>query len=210
MDHKCDETGAFTDTANYVDHIAECTNISVGYYDAHSSTERVNVDYLLKLRDAICKIDIAKLVEKRKPGENTPRYPVTNYHDDYSYGRHWRKEENRPAGGYTANELDCIYGFSSWMKYFEYDFVSTYWLKRKGVTLPKVTSKGKKDLGVTKGWSKDVRYTRIEYLDIARLVKDNPKLIADMLESLNVEPDFIKDYVNVNGGFTLEEFYGYY
>lgn len=212
MDHKCDETGAFTDTASYVDHIAECTNISVGYYDAHCPSERVNMDYLFKLRDAICKIDVAKLVEKRKPGENTSRYPISNYSDNYSYGysnRHWRKEENRPEGGFTGNELDCIYGYSSWMKYFEYDYVSTYWIKRKGITLPKVTKTNKKDLGVTKGWGKSTRYTRAEYLDVARLVKDNPKLIADMLEDLGVEAPYIKDYISVNGGLTLEDFYGY-
>src|SRR5208283_3170088 len=34
-----DDTGLFTDTANYDHLIPECSNLSVGYHDAHSSSE---------------------------------------------------------------------------------------------------------------------------------------------------------------------------
>jgi hypothetical protein len=212
MDHKCDETGSFTDTASYVDHIAECTNVSAGYYDAHCGNENVNVDYLFKLRDAICKIDISKLVEKRKPGENTSRYPVTSYYydDAWTYNRHWRREDQRPTGGFTGGELDAMYGYSSWTKYFEYDAHSTFWVQRKGVTIPpKLSRVVGKDSGVTKGWKKLTRYTRPEHSDVVRMIKENPMIIADMLESQGLEASFIKDYIYVNGGITPDEYYQY-
>ena len=39
MGHRPDSTGSFTDTANYDTIIPECTNLSVGYHNAHSARE---------------------------------------------------------------------------------------------------------------------------------------------------------------------------
>ena len=61
--------GVFTDTANYKGLIGECTNISVGYENAHSSKELLDIVYLRNLRDKLVSLDISKLVSKRKPGE---------------------------------------------------------------------------------------------------------------------------------------------
>ena len=36
---KTDTGGSFTDTANYTDIIPECTNLSCGYYNAHTQSE---------------------------------------------------------------------------------------------------------------------------------------------------------------------------
>lgn len=52
-----DPGGSFTDTKNYVAIIDDCTNVSVGYEHEHSSDERLNVDYLIALRDACAVID---------------------------------------------------------------------------------------------------------------------------------------------------------
>lgn len=51
-----DEGGIFTDTANYIGIIPECTNISVGYYDAHTTSESLNLTYLMHLRNAMIKV----------------------------------------------------------------------------------------------------------------------------------------------------------
>lgn len=48
-DWKADDTGTFTDTANYTHLIPECTNISVGYYDQHTKDEQQNVEFALDL-----------------------------------------------------------------------------------------------------------------------------------------------------------------
>lgn len=51
-----DDTGTFTDTANYARLIPECTNISVGYYDEHTKNEHLDVWHLTKLKDKVVEI----------------------------------------------------------------------------------------------------------------------------------------------------------
>jgi len=53
MDYKPDNTGSFTDTANYIDIIPECTNVSVGYNNEHSPNETLDVWHLESLRNAV-------------------------------------------------------------------------------------------------------------------------------------------------------------
>jgi hypothetical protein len=67
--HQPDPTGLFTDTANYVDLVGECTNVSVGYQDEHTPREMLNLDYLLALRDTLVTIDTRQLAFIRQPGE---------------------------------------------------------------------------------------------------------------------------------------------
>ena len=48
-----DDTGLFTDTANYRRIIPECTNVSVGYANEHSAEELLDTWHLALLRDAL-------------------------------------------------------------------------------------------------------------------------------------------------------------
>ncbi|BCM87820.1 hypothetical protein [Methylobacterium indicum] len=67
---KTDDTGRSTDTKQYIKLVSECTNISVGFDAEHTSRETLDVDHLIQLRDAMVKIDIARLViarDKTKP-----------------------------------------------------------------------------------------------------------------------------------------------
>jgi acetylornithine deacetylase/succinyl-diaminopimelate desuccinylase-like protein len=75
LQHRPDPTGVFTDTANYVDLVGECTNISVGYSDEHTPLETLNLDYLFRLRDALVSIDTRHLIRSRQPGETDPWLP---------------------------------------------------------------------------------------------------------------------------------------
>jgi transcriptional regulator with XRE-family HTH domain len=50
--------------------IAECTNISVGYYNEHRGTEMQNISYLKRLAEASVKVDWENLPIKRKVGYN--------------------------------------------------------------------------------------------------------------------------------------------
>jgi len=81
MGHRADSTGSFTDTANYDTIIPECTNLSVGYHNAHSARENQEIDYLLEFRDALIKVDWENLVTVRDPEE--VEYSNTGY---YGYG----------------------------------------------------------------------------------------------------------------------------
>lgn len=57
MGHELDPTGSFTDTANYAHLIPECTNVSAGYYNEHSSKETLDIDYVLELRGNLLAIN---------------------------------------------------------------------------------------------------------------------------------------------------------
>lgn len=81
MNHRADSTGSFTDTANYDTIIPECTNLSVGYHNAHSARENQEIDYLLKFRDALVNVDWENLVTARDPA--IPEYSSYGY---YGYG----------------------------------------------------------------------------------------------------------------------------
>lgn len=63
-----DDTGTFTDTANYTELIPECTNISVGYYDQHTKNERLCPEFLFRLLDALSDLDVSTLPIVRVPG----------------------------------------------------------------------------------------------------------------------------------------------
>ena len=47
-----DPTGVFTDSANFIEYVPECTNISVGYFNEHTLREVQNIDYLVILARA--------------------------------------------------------------------------------------------------------------------------------------------------------------
>lgn len=62
-----DDGGVFTDTNEYRQLIPECSNISVGYYGAHSPDERVDTVHVLRLLEVLCQLDQSKLVVERDP-----------------------------------------------------------------------------------------------------------------------------------------------
>ena len=76
-----DNTGVFTDTANYTDVIPECTNVSVGYYSEHTANEMLDLEYLYALRDACLALDWEALPTERNPS-------VADYDDMFYYGRY--------------------------------------------------------------------------------------------------------------------------
>lgn len=83
LDYAPCDGGIFTDSANMTDLIAECTNCSIGYLHEHHDTEELDVDHLLRLRDALVKIDWTTMPVKREPGE-----------DDFKYDYSWLNYRN--------------------------------------------------------------------------------------------------------------------
>lgn len=92
---KSDDGGTFTDTANYTNLVAECTNLSVGYQNEHTKRETLDTDFLLVLREAMIGLDTTTLVIDRKAGE------IDN--DDYSWRYDFKSYRKpgmlKPAGG---------------------------------------------------------------------------------------------------------------
>lgn len=76
MDMVADPNGSYTDSNEYASIVPECTNISVGYYDQHSSKETQDLNFAYELRDALISADFSALVISRDPS-------VREYDDDY-------------------------------------------------------------------------------------------------------------------------------
>ena len=62
-----DDTGVLTDSAQFMSIVSECTNISVGYYREHTTSESQDIEYLQKLCKVVCKIDWETLPVMRDP-----------------------------------------------------------------------------------------------------------------------------------------------
>jgi hypothetical protein len=69
LDFRPDDTGVYTDTNEYADLIAECSNVSVGYDCNHGPNETLDVYHVEQLLKAVCSLDVHQIVIKRQPGE---------------------------------------------------------------------------------------------------------------------------------------------
>ena len=90
-----DDTGIYTDTAEYIRRIPECTNISVGYDCEHSAHEYLDGEYLLKLR--------AALIEHFDPAVLPVERDVNDV-EDYDYGLWGRYGRSSGVFDYTCGE----------------------------------------------------------------------------------------------------------
>ena len=90
--HLNDDTGVYTDTAEFVDLIPECTNISIGYSNEHTVNESLNILYFEMLAGAAASVDWDSLPVARDPLKPDPDdwrsyrgsyYPTFN--DDYYF-----------------------------------------------------------------------------------------------------------------------------
>lgn len=96
MGHAPDSTGSFTDTANLTHLVSECTNVSIGYWNAHTSSEYLDTVYLQRLLQALVQTDWETLPVERDPASC-----------DYGYGSDfepWLSDDD--ASGYS--ELECV------------------------------------------------------------------------------------------------------
>ena len=69
-----DDTGVYTDTAEFTGIIPECTNISVGYYSEHTDKEKLDVIHLQALADRCLRIDWDGLATKRDPSVHDSKW----------------------------------------------------------------------------------------------------------------------------------------
>jgi hypothetical protein len=67
LDYVASDGGSFTDTANYMGIVPECTNISVGYHKQHTGHEWLDVGHLVRLRDIMVTANFDDLVCERDP-----------------------------------------------------------------------------------------------------------------------------------------------
>lgn len=80
MSYKKDDGGVYTDSAEFMDIIPECTNVSVGYYKEHTVNEHQDIEHLTNLAQACISVDWENLSTKRDPSEVEYK----------SYGNYWK------------------------------------------------------------------------------------------------------------------------
>ena len=92
-----DDSGIYTDSAEFVDLIDECTNLSVGYYHEHTNTEMQDLFHLDGLLTQILKIDWEALPIGNKEKDEK---------DDPFYGDGWGNYQDYPQQKTSANDYD--------------------------------------------------------------------------------------------------------
>ena len=93
-----DDGGVYTDSAEFIDIIPECTNLSVGYYREHTHTESQDIDHLERLADACLRVDWENLPTVRDP--KVTDYKTTNKYSGYNtnttpYYKKRKKKKNK-------------------------------------------------------------------------------------------------------------------
>ena len=110
MGHKAAD-GIFTDSANYTDFIAECSNISVGYQNEHNVCETLDLGYLERVTQALIAVDWGAVSVERKPGEYVPMWPAPRKFDRFD-GRQFLLDGDETSAGdeleakWLAEELE--------------------------------------------------------------------------------------------------------
>jgi hypothetical protein len=85
-----DDTGLYTDTAEFINFIPECTNVSVGYYNEHTPNEKLDTYHFEDLGAAVLEVKWDELTIERDPDEVEPfKYPdpVGSYTNYPTYNR---------------------------------------------------------------------------------------------------------------------------
>lgn len=96
-----DNTGVFTDTANFTEHISCCTNISCGYEKEHSDKERLNVRHLKMLAAQIVRIDWEALPVVRSTIVEEPAY-------DWRGSKYWDTNWMKTSDVYDDTPLRSL------------------------------------------------------------------------------------------------------
>jgi len=101
-----DDTGVYTDTAEFADIIPECTNISVGYYSEHGDQENLDIVHFEALSNAVLKVMWDSLPTDRDP--TVPEYKT------YKYNTGWWSNYGVYGDATTHNkQVDSKY-FGNW------------------------------------------------------------------------------------------------
>ena len=104
-----DDGGVYTDSAEYVDLIPECTNVSVGYYKEHTTSEHQDINHLVNLSVACLSVEWENLPTQRDPAvyeSKSYRYTNTNwqnYSSSHNGGSSNSGSRTRTGGSWSRN-----------------------------------------------------------------------------------------------------------
>lgn len=102
-----DDTGVYTDTAEFVDIIPECTNISVGYMYEHSDKEELNIHHFVALANAVLTVPWDSLPTTRDPAvvDNKWEWPEYSTPSGAWADNWWKDYDKKPKA------VDDIYEY---------------------------------------------------------------------------------------------------
>ena len=112
-----DDTGVYTDTAEFTDVIPECTNISVGYDHEHSANESLNIHHFVALSKAVLRVQWDSLPTDRDP----TKIEHKDWKTDYAYGA-WGAWG---AWGATSVHSSLASAYDSYQTIDDEDFLRT-------------------------------------------------------------------------------------
>lgn len=100
-----DDGGTYTDSYSYLDSVPECTNISVGYFNQHSTSEVQDARFLVYIAEASVHVDWERLPVMRDP--NVIVYDTPKYHYQW---HEWDMQDYEPTQVYnlTSAAYDLI------------------------------------------------------------------------------------------------------
>jgi len=115
---KPDVRGVWTDTANYTSLVAECTNLSVGYFNQHTTQEHFDLIWLKDiLLPALLKVNWETLPTVRDKTAKEPEYSYSynygkNHNTNYSYD--YGKVANSNVQFKDVNKDTPLYRLPKW------------------------------------------------------------------------------------------------
>lgn len=93
MSHEICDSGVFTDTANYMDDVPECTNIAAGYEREHTFDEKLYLPYVEAMAQAVLGVEWDGLPTARDPKIIEPQYANWGYHGFTYRERNARRDQ---------------------------------------------------------------------------------------------------------------------
>lgn len=117
---KPDPTGVYTDSAEFTDIIAECTNISCGYFSEHTKSEKQDLEFLELLAIVSTQIEwetlpIVRDKDKVYKGKKSAYGRYGGY-----YGNNWDWDDyDRYPAGFSSKRANPNYSTSSSSKTFK-------------------------------------------------------------------------------------------
>lgn len=152
LHYVADDSGVYTDSNELEGIVGECTNISVGYHNQHSSSETQHITFALALVERLKRVNQLELTFDREPGEIDPE-------DHWSFGGRWTD--------YLS------------------DTVNT-------------ESRATSDPYDTSG---DYSRHESQWDELARMIQDNPHVIATLLDEYGFTADDIREAIYDATGF---------
>ena len=166
LEYEADTTGAYTDSNEYRGVVAECTNISVGYFNQHTKSEVQDRVFLDMLCEKLIAADWSMLAKVRNP-----EYEYNSWDEDYYQDFYNRFSGFTSGKSNTGKQTAGTTTFNTFGK--------------NGWETKTVERKVDKD-DVDEFWPYDQEDEKDEsdIYHMTQVVRENPKIIAHILSDL--------------------------